>query len=123
MSHSVLVIDDDAELRATLRAVLETAGYEVDVAKNGLEGLEHFEHHKPCLILLDLMMPVMSGPEFLEELRCRPDAVPVVVVSAFEQTFDASTGVAGVLRKPCNIDNLIAAAARYCGLCQAAHDC
>jgi DNA-binding response OmpR family regulator len=73
-----------------LRHALELEGWRVAEAENGRVGLGIFADQKPSLILLDLMMPVMDGFEFLRELRARDDgrAVPVVVVTAKELTSD-----------------------------------
>jgi PAS domain S-box-containing protein len=83
-----LVIDDLPDNRSMLRHVLEREGWLVAEAENGRAGLGRFAEQKPSLILLDLMMPVMDGFEFLRELRSRDDGrtVPVVVVTAKELT-------------------------------------
>jgi CheY-like chemotaxis protein len=88
VSRHALVIDDLPDNRAMLRHALEREGWTVLEAENGQAGLGVFGDHQPSLILLDLMMPVMDGFEFLRELRNRPDgrAVPVVVVTAKELT-------------------------------------
>jgi len=85
-----LVVDDLRDNRAMLRATLEREGWEVVEAEDGRAALETFVAQKPALILLDLMMPVMDGFEFLRSLRARDDgrAVPVVVVTAKELTAD-----------------------------------
>jgi PAS domain S-box-containing protein len=85
-----LVVDDLQDNRAMLRNVLEREGWEVVEAEDGRAALESFTTHHPALILLDLMMPVMDGFEFLRALRARDDgrAVPVVVVTAKELTSD-----------------------------------
>ena len=67
-----LVIDDSRVIRKVSRHILETLGFEVDEAENGLEGLEHCEAAMPDAILLDWNMPVMSGIEFIVKLRSRP---------------------------------------------------
>jgi len=114
-SHSVLVIDDDVDIRESLRDALEDAGYEVATAANGREGLERLEHAlKPCVILLDLMMPVMSGPEFLFALREAHDATPVIVVSAYGELADADTGIACFIPKPVRLDTLLKAIRLHC---------
>jgi PAS domain S-box-containing protein len=83
-----LVIDDLPDNRSMLRHALEREGWLVAEAENGRAGLGLFAEQKPSLILLDLMMPVMDGFEFLRELRRRDDGrtVPVVVVTAKELT-------------------------------------
>lgn len=81
----VFLVEDDASTRDATRRLLEKLGLEVAEAGNGLEGLRWLDGHPaPALILLDLMMPVMDGFEFLEELQRRPSLanVPVVVLTA-----------------------------------------
>ncbi len=84
----VLVVDDDADTRARMRAVLEKGGWTVAEASNGLEALDQVAHAVPRVILLDLTMPVMDGFTFLHTLRQRPDCaeVPVVVLTARDLT-------------------------------------
>jgi hypothetical protein len=84
----VLVVDDLPDNRALLRRALEQEGWTVTEAENGRAGLEAVANHAPALVLLDLMMPVMDGFEFLRELRARPEGrmIPVVVVTAKELT-------------------------------------
>ena len=80
----VLVVDDDPDARARLRAVLQRDGWTVSEAGDGREALDVVTHAPPQLILLDLTMPVMDGFAFLHELRERPgcDDIPVVVLTA-----------------------------------------
>jgi CheY-like chemotaxis protein len=116
----VLVVDDDAGIRDSLRELLELEGYAVDTAEHGRAGLQNIEAAgAPCLVLLDLMMPVMNGVEFLQALRRHPDPqvanAAVAVVSALD---DASAVQAPyhceVLRKPVDVDKLIDTVHRYC---------
>ena len=69
LQDTILVIDDDSELRAVLQEALTDASFEVETADNGQVGLEKALLIKPNLILLDLVMPVMDGWEFLERLH------------------------------------------------------
>jgi CheY-like chemotaxis protein len=101
----ILVVDDDEAIRETLRDCLHDEGYEVHVAANGAQGLAEMallEH--PCVVLLDLMMPVMSGWEMLEAIHDDPRlaAFPVVVISCM-----AAPGVAGHVQKPIDVDQLL----------------
>src|SRR5688572_28490214 len=79
----VLVIDDDADYRLGLRAALEKAGCEVHEAENGLVGLELCRALQPSIVLLDVVMPVMDGSEFLKikQADARIMYIPVVVIS------------------------------------------
>jgi CheY-like chemotaxis protein len=100
-----LVVEDDPATRALLRRDLEDEGWKVDEAENGKVALEHVASHHPDLILLDLMMPVMDGFEFVLELRKNEDAqsIPIVVVTAKDLTQEERNqligGVEQVLQK------------------------
>ena len=129
--RKIFVIEDDDVIRETMRELLELEGYEVITAINGREALAQLDLDSslgpsnsathPCLILLDLMMPVMSGGEFLATLvQSRPDILrksAIVVITAAADTFGARLPVPGleVIQKPMEVDNLINIAARHCG--------
>ena len=85
---SVLVVDDDADMRNITYRVLTKSGCEVQVAENGRVALDHLARHTPTIIVLDLMMPEVDGFDFLIALRRQPawQAIPVVVVTAKEIT-------------------------------------
>lgn len=110
----MLVVDDDAGIREALVAILEEEGYSVAAADDGEAALVAARDRAPAIILLDLMMPRMNGWEVVEALARDPAlrAVPVCVLSAFADR--APAGVAAVLRKPIEIDGLIAVVARFC---------
>jgi CheY-like chemotaxis protein len=100
----VLVVDDDADLRRRLRGLLEKDGWVVDEAADGREALDRLSA-RPSLVLLDLLMPVMDGFEFLAEFRKHDEyrAVPVVVLTAKDLTAAEQASLRGstetVLRK------------------------
>jgi two-component system phosphate regulon response regulator PhoB len=81
---SVLVIDDGPDNRLLLRALLERGGYRPVLADSGEAGLACFEREIPALILLDYMMPDMTGPEVAREIRSRPGGagIPIVLLTA-----------------------------------------
>ena len=83
----ILVIDDEPDTRAYLKAVLEEDGYETITASDGEEGLNKVQENAPHLILLDLMMPKKSGIKFLNEIRNDEQLkeVPIIVVSGVRQ--------------------------------------
>jgi len=82
----VLVVDDNEEVRDVVRRSLEKEGWAVEEAENGEVALERVEQKAPVLILLDLMMPVMDGFQFVAELHRRSFTMPVVVVTAKDLT-------------------------------------
>jgi CheY-like chemotaxis protein len=111
----VLIVEDDLDLRDCLREELEQAGHRVLTAGNGREGLELLESAGlPCLVLLDLMMPVMNGFQFLAELRDRQLDVPVVVTSAHLDMPGVPQGASEILAKPFSTAALLAVINRYC---------
>lgn len=113
---SVLVVEDDADLRAAVADILEDAGFEVHVAENGRDALDALGHmgRRPCLVLLDLMMPVMDGFTLMARFRQDPALrqVPVVVFSA--SLNEPPEGASAMLRKPFEIPALLDAVAGYC---------
>ena len=82
MSGRILVIDDEAAIRDTMRMILEYEGYECLTAGSGAEGLTAAERESPDLVFLDIKMPGMDGLETLSRLRGMNEALPVVIVSA-----------------------------------------
>lgn len=113
----ILIVEDEPDIREVLRQVLEMEGYEPRTASNGREAMESLQSESPpCLILLDLMMPVMNGWEFLEEYRKKSGlaAVPVVVVSAVADRGKAPRAD-GFIRKPVELESLLATIKQYCG--------
>ncbi|MFL6715535.1 MAG: response regulator [Burkholderiaceae bacterium] len=120
-SH-IMVIEDDADLRDTLKDLLEMEGFRVVTASNGQEGLRQIEQNgQPCLILLDLMMPVMNGWEFLEALRREKATLlaqtPVAVVSAAADIAEVERDYGcSVLKKPVSVERLFALAHAHCDL-------
>lgn len=118
-THPILVVDDDPEMRDGLRAVLHREGFAVETAANGREALDQLEAGlRPCVIVMDLMMPVMNGVEFRRqqlrdaELAC----IPVITYSGITE--------ACVLRRepiadvgappPKDVDGILALVRQHC---------
>lgn len=111
----VLLVEDDADVRSTLAGFLQQEGYQVITAENGREGLAKLENAKPGLVLLDLMMPVMNGWEFLDEKNhlSQFSRVPVLVISAVPGN-PHIPGALGFLKKPVDLDRLMDFVELYC---------
>ena len=107
---SVLLVEDDAEVRSSVAEILELEGFAVDTAIHGQHALDKLRAGaSPNVLLLDLMMPVMNGLELLEHLRTHTDvrSPPVIVLSA-NRGYDADDlGVAAIVRKPFDVDALV----------------
>ncbi len=107
----VLVVDDEADIRATVSAMLEIEGYDVDEAANGADALQAVEQRPPDLILLDMRMPVLDGWGFASELRRRGHRTPIVVMTAARDAarWAREIAAAAFVAKPFGMDDLIAA--------------
>jgi CheY-like chemotaxis protein len=107
----VLVIDDDAELRDLLSAVLKSEGYEVFTAENGAAALSVLRTMVPDVIVLDLMMPVMNGWQFREAQAAIPQyaPIPTVCLSGYHQARHqaAALGINACVLKPFDVDDLV----------------
>ena len=92
MTETILVIDDQANVRSLLKDYLGSQGYRVVTANDGQMGLFVARHEHPSLVLLDLMMPNMDGYQFLPVLR-RESQVPVIIITAKDEETDAVLGL------------------------------
>jgi CheY-like chemotaxis protein len=115
---TILVVDDDREIRETLKDVLEEEGYDVHAAANGVEALAILRRdgaRPPSLIVLDLMMPQMNGWQFCEAQRADPalSPIPVLIISASSDAGRASIAGNPRLRKPVELARLLEAVVRY----------
>jgi len=109
----VLLVDDDTEIVESMRAVLESRGYEILVARDGNQGLAMAESEEPDLVVLDMMMPKRSGFLVLEKLRrSRPLPMRVIMITANEgsrhKAYAEMLGVDDYIRKPFAMDRLLA---------------
>ncbi len=114
--NSILIVEDEKGIQEILKMALEMEGYQVFTADNGKEGLELLpKMPTPCLILLDLMMPVMNGWEFAEALSKEMTlaTIPVVIVTAYGERAE-SIPSKGVLKKPIDLDALLRIANEWC---------
>jgi two-component system response regulator MprA len=113
---TVLIVDDDRRLRETIAELLAEDGYRVVTADHGARALERMRGEHVCMVLLDLMMPTKSGFQVLSELIGDPamPRVPVGVISAL--VTETPLGTVGVLRKPFDLDRLLALVHNHAGV-------
>lgn len=113
----IMVIEDERESRTYLVQVLQLEGFKVVAFSNGAEALNYLGHSAPpCMIVLDLRMPVMDGPQFRSAMLqdTRLAKIPVVVVTAFEPAAAASLSALRVFRKPVDVDALLGTIRENC---------
>jgi len=119
-SKTVLVVEDDVDTRSALVEVLEDGNYRLLTAENGKVALDELRAARcpPCVILLDVMMPVMDGRQFRIEQEKDPalKKIPVVVLSAHADAVVSATqmGAAGFLRKPVDLGDLLRTVEQFC---------
>jgi CheY-like chemotaxis protein len=108
---TVLVVDDEADIRESLRDALDDEGYAVFVASNGKEALALLPAlARPCAVILDIIMPVMSGTEFYEAMLATPTLADIPVLMSTSDPSRAP-GRVPVMKKPIDLDRLLAAVA------------
>lgn len=118
LEKRILIVDDDDTIRALLRTVLRRRGFPVDTARNGVEALERLQRCRYALIVLDLMMPRMSGYEMLDHLEHPGTAsmrgtARVLVLTAGLEPRASSDLVIGTIHKPFDIELLVNTVAGY----------
>jgi DNA-binding response OmpR family regulator len=110
-AKTVLIVDDDYELVEGLRMVLERQGFRVLRASNGHEGKAAIYNQRPDLVILDMMMPRMGGYPVLEHFKGKPDAPPIIMITANEgsrhKAYAEYLGVVDYIRKPFAMERLL----------------
>jgi DNA-binding response OmpR family regulator len=110
----VLVVDDERDIRESLEEFLTDEGFDVEIAADGAEALTLLGGEPlPCVVILDLLMPVLSGTDLFEKMQHdeRLSTIPVIV-----STSDPSRApsVSAILKKPINLDRLLDTVRHYC---------
>ena len=109
----ILIVEDERDLRESLQEYFEDQGFDVETAADGVEAMDALAGELPCLVILDLVMPVMSGNEVYDRMQqdARTASVPVIV-----STSDPSRAPTGVLlmRKPIDLRRLLAVVRQHC---------
>lgn len=117
--NSILVVEDEKSIQEIIKIALEMEGYNVVTADNGKDGLEMLpQMQTPCLILLDLMMPIMNGWEFVEALSTDMTlaTIPVIIVTAYGERAEQIPSK-GILKKPIDLDALLDQVNNWCDQC------
>ena len=119
ITPTVFVVDDDQDIRDVITQTLDDEGYHVVPFSDGEEALEAIYRAQPRLVLLDLMMPKVSGWDVLQQLRAqsRTVALPVVLISASRELIRTcdELGASACLAKPFDLDRLVAVVQTYAG--------
>jgi len=115
MAKTILVVDDEEDIRHMLRLILEKSGFVVETAGDGQEALDQVRDHRPDLILLDLKMPRLNGYEVFVRLKSDEQfkTIPIIVVTAVTQDSDQEDeewarrmGAEGFVTKPFDLSEL-----------------
>lgn len=115
--NTVLVIDDERSTRSLLVQILEFEGFKAIGFANGAEALDYLARSEaPCLIVLDMRMPVMDGAQFRAALLqdARLAGIPVVIVTAFDPSSAANLSALRVFRKPVDVEALLGVVRKNC---------
>jgi CheY-like chemotaxis protein len=115
----IIIVEDDRDIRETLALCLETEGYGVESYANGRDAIDRLRHKpEPCLILLDMMMPIMDGAAFMREFAKLPATivpVPVYLCSASACAEDQKRlACHGFIKKPVDLQALLIIVGKFC---------
>lgn len=111
---TILVVDDESLIRDVLVTVLRDEGYAVVTADDGLAALELVQQQAPALVLMDVMMPRMDGRMAFRAMRDHApgNGLPIVLMSAMAEPADLDSEISAFLRKPVDLEDLLALVAR-----------
>lgn len=118
MADTILIVEDDFDSRELLASLVELSGHKVEVARDGLDALLVLERIRPCMILLDLMMPRMNGWELRQRMLADPGLaeIPVVVLSgvADMQSSLSELSAKAAFCKPIDLGTLLCIIQEHC---------
>jgi CheY-like chemotaxis protein len=114
--HSVLVLEDDRDVAQTVGELIEDQGFRAICVGNGREALAVLEHERPCLMLVDVFMPIMNGIEFLRAVKARATLadIPRVIMTAANDHMIGVKEDVSVLYKPVDFEALKRMLEKYC---------
>lgn len=107
MKKQILVVDDDPQIRESLRKVLRAEGYEVALAANGQEGIGRFNAERIDLLVLDLNLPGNSGWDIFGTLTSLDPFLPIIIITGRQNQQELAAGVGALMQKPLNVPRLL----------------
>ena len=118
MKKTILVVEDDEDLRGIYKEILEVYDYDVQIVINGLEGVEKFKQKKPSLVIMDADMPVLDGYKAFKQIKEIDNNAKVIIVTGFSDTEPKSIeamklGLIKIISKPLGVDELLMLAKKY----------
>jgi DNA-binding NtrC family response regulator len=118
MKKTILVVEDDEDLRGIYKEILEVYDYDVQIALNGLEGVEKFKEKKPSLVIMDADMPVLDGYTAFKQIKEIDNNANVIIVTGFSDMEPRSKevmklGLIKIISKPLGVDELLMLAKKY----------
>ncbi|MDB5082226.1 MAG: response regulator receiver protein [Chloroflexi bacterium] len=106
MGKTILLVEDQPEIRDVMQMLLRLLGYDVTVAAHGVQGLQYISQHSFDLVITDILMPVMDGNEFIKELSKIANPPPVIALAGSTSEIEPNTIVKEVACKPLTIQQI-----------------
>ncbi len=118
MKKTILIVEDDEDLRGIYKEILELYDFDVQIAFNGLEGVELYKEKKPSLVIMDADMPVLDGYKAFKQIREIDNNAQVIIVTGFADNEPRSIeaikeGLIKIISKPIGVNDLLDLAKKY----------
>lgn len=118
MKKTILIVEDDKDLRGIYKEILELYDYNVHIAVNGLEGVEKFKQKKPSLVIMDASMPILDGYKAFKQIKEIDNNANVIIVTGFSDNEQRSKeaiklGLIKIISKPLGVDELLILVKKY----------
>ncbi len=118
MKKTILIVEDDEDLREIYKEILELYDYDVQIAFNGLEGVEQFKQKKPSLVIMDADMPVLDGYNAFKQIKEIDNNANVIIVTGFSDNDPRSKeaiklGLTKIISKPIGVNDLLDLVKKY----------
>jgi len=104
---SILIVEDGEEILNLIEYTFKLLAKEIQIARNGLEGLEKLSIFKPSVIITDLRMPHLSGPKMIQKIRETDNQTPIIVITGYKEDLKTPELVNYIFEKPINFSNLL----------------